>query len=74
MATYKQIQDDIKKRFGRTVKTCWIADVQAFHGLTQRAAPNRISPSARVHPCPIAIRPVIEDSLRKFEMIPGVMR
>jgi hypothetical protein len=74
MATYRQIQDDIKERFGKTVKTCWIADVKASHGLTQRIAPNRISTSARVHPCPIAIRPVIEDSLRKFEMIPRAMR
>jgi len=27
MATYRQIQEDISRHHGRTVKTCWIAHV-----------------------------------------------
>jgi len=69
MATYRQIQDDIRLRHGGVVKTCWIADVKAQHGLTTRTAPNRISPSARKCPCPAQWRPVIEDSLRRFGML-----
>ena len=33
MATYKQIQDGVKKNYGFTVKTCWIADVKEMCGL-----------------------------------------
>lgn len=69
MATYRQVQDDIRLRHGSVVKTCWIADVKAQHGLTTRTAPNRISSSARKHPCPEQWKPVIEDSLRRFGML-----
>ena len=52
MATYRQIQDMTKARFGFMPKTCWIADIKARHGLTQRVAPNRMDLSSRQHPCP----------------------
>lgn len=69
MATYRQIQDDIKKRHGRVVKTCWIAHVKELNGLNPRKAPNRISSSKREVPCPIAVRPIIEASMRRLGMI-----
>jgi hypothetical protein len=70
MATYTQIQEDVRARHGRVVKTCWIAHVKAQNGLQMRTAPNRHSPDARVHPCPLAVKPLIEDSLRRLGMLP----
>jgi len=64
VATYKQIQDDIRQRHGRAVKTCWIAHVKELNGLPMRSAPNRQSPGKRVCPCPQNIRPIIEQSMR----------
>ena len=69
MATYKQIQDDIKNRFGTTVKTCWIAHVKEINGLKPRIARNRISKNSRRNPCPNRYKSIIEGSMRKFKMI-----
>jgi hypothetical protein len=69
MATYKQIQEDVRTRDGRVVKTCWIAHVKEQNGLVMRVAPNRHSPDARVHPCPVEVRPMIEASMRRFGML-----
>jgi hypothetical protein len=69
MATYRQIQDDIRKRHGRTVKTCWIAHVKDLNGLRLRVALNRSSSDRREEPCPTAMRPIIEASMRRFGML-----
>lgn len=69
MATYKEIQDDVWATSGRAVKTCWIADVKASHGLVSRCAPNRISVEQRKYPRSPGARPLIEDSLREFGML-----
>jgi hypothetical protein len=71
MATYKQIQEDVRGRYGQAVKTCWIAHVKELNGLTMRIAPNRHSLSARVHPCLAEVKPMIEDSMRRFGMLPS---
>ena len=63
MATYAEIQDFVRKRAGRTVKTCWIAHVKELLGLTLRRAPNRSDPKHRLHPCPEWARPLIETAL-----------
>ena len=41
MLTYKQIMECVRRRTGRTVKTCWIAEVKRELGLTARVAWNR---------------------------------
>jgi hypothetical protein len=69
MATYKDIQADVLGRYGRSIKTCWIADVKASHGLTSRVASNRVSLERREYPCPSEVRPLIEDSMRRLGMI-----
>lgn len=66
MATYRQIQDFIRSRYGYVAKTCWIADVKSQYGLTSRQAPNRLSASERKHPCPLAKQSDIETALRHF--------
>ncbi|RPG31125.1 MAG: hypothetical protein CBB72_012580 [Muricauda sp. TMED12] len=52
MMTYREIQERAKKELGRTVKTCWIADVKRELGMTSRIAYNRKSSSKVVYPCP----------------------
>jgi hypothetical protein len=51
MKTYKQIQREVKLRFGFVPKTCWIADAKSRSGYTVRRAPNRRA-SARKYACP----------------------
>ena len=70
MATYAQIQEDVKARYGKSIKTCWIAHVKELNGLKPRKAPNRISSQKRAIPCPPDVRPIIEDSMRRFKMLP----
>ena len=69
MPTYRQIQEDVRKRHGRSVKTCWIAHVKEMNGLHPRVAPNRRSRTKREVPCPAEIRPIIEASMRRFGML-----
>ena len=69
MATYRQIQDDIRTRHSTVVKTCWIAHVKELNGLPVRQAPNRRSRDVREVPCPASMRPLIEESLHRFGML-----
>ena len=69
MVTYAQIQADIKKHDGRSVKTCWIAHVKELNGLNPRVAWNRGSASERKYPCPPEVRPIIEESMRRLGML-----
>lgn len=69
MATYRQIQDDVKKKHGRAVKTCWIAHVKELNGLRPRIAPNRRSTVKREVPCPPDVRPIIEAAMRRLGML-----
>ena len=69
MATYKQIQEDIKETTGKSVKSCWIAHVKELNGLPLKEASNRKSQDERVYPCPDEYRDIIENSMRKFNML-----
>lgn len=69
MATYKDIQNYVRKNNDFMPKTCWIAHVMADHGLTKRIAPNRIDRTGRAYPCPDEKRPAIESALRHFRII-----
>ena len=69
MATYEMIQDDVRNRHGRHVKTCWIAHVKEINGLPLRPAPNRRPGAERKHPFPKWARPLIEDSMQRGGML-----
>ncbi len=69
MATYKQIQEDIRARHNRTVKTCWIAHVKELNGLPVRVAANRYTKDQRQVPCPGELRPIIEASMKRLGML-----
>lgn len=49
--TYKEIQEKYKKKYGKTVKTCWIADVKRKKGYKVRDAYNRLGKKPK-YPCP----------------------
>jgi len=69
MATYEQIQNWVREKYGFTVKTCWIADVKEKCGLPPRRAPNRNKNGTRLHPCPKNKIASIKDAFRHFSMI-----
>ena len=69
MATYKEIQNYINKKYGFTVKTCWIAHVKELTGLKPRIASNRISKNVRENPCPVDKINLIKDAFKHFNMI-----
>lgn len=51
MKTYKKIQEEYKQLYGRSIETCWIADVKRSLGLTTRKAYNRISDTSVKYSC-----------------------
>ncbi|EAO8199358.1 hypothetical protein E2X98_18880 [Salmonella enterica] len=67
MATYKQIAADIKSRTGKSIQSCWIADVKSRHGLTRSNAHNRIDPNKRTKECPEKWVAEIEFSINKLD-------
>jgi hypothetical protein len=69
MATYKEIQEDVKRQHGRSVKTCWIAHVKELNGLNPSIAPNRISSQKRKNPCPENVRSLIEESMQRLGVL-----
>lgn len=66
MPTYKEIQEQTKKSYNFTPKTCWIADILDDHGRTKRMAPNRIDENKRKHPCPPHRRDKLETIMREM--------
>jgi hypothetical protein len=68
MATYNEIQQWIKKKYGFTVKTCWNADVKEQCGLPIRVAHNRRE-KERMYPCPKDRIKPIKKAFRHFRMI-----
>lgn len=67
--TYNDIQEYVRTNYGRTVKSCWIAEIKRAYGLTKRQSPNRADPDAVKYPCPAEHRPKIEEALRHFGLI-----
>ena len=67
MATYREIQDWVRRRHGWTPKTCWIAHCKELSGLPRRDAPNRRG-GARAVPFPPEKRPPIFDAFRRLGM------
>jgi mRNA-degrading endonuclease RelE of RelBE toxin-antitoxin system len=67
MATYKQIQDYVRKHHGYTPETCWIAHVKELVGLLVRTAHNR-QESTRRKPCPPEKQEHIKKALEYFGM------
>ena len=58
MPTYNQIAECVRRLTGRTVRTCWIAEVKRELGLTTRTAWNR-GRGTSAPPCPSRYKKVI---------------
>ena len=58
MPTYKQITECVRRQTGRTVKTCWIAEVKREMGLTTRRAWNQ-GQGRGAPPCPARYKDAI---------------
>jgi len=69
MATYKEIQEYVKNRYGFSPKTCWIAHTKEICGLHVKVAPNRNSLNKREVPCPPDKVQAIKSALQYFRMI-----
>jgi hypothetical protein len=69
MATYKQIQNQVREVNLFVPKTCWLADVMSAHGLTHRSAPNRLNLKTRTNPCPADKKAAIKAALMYFQMV-----
>lgn len=69
MATYKEIQEYVKGKYGFQPKTCWIAHMKEVCGLPVKVAPNRYSLDKREKPCPPEKQDAIRDAFRHFEML-----
>ena len=65
MATYKEIQEYVKKEHNVSVKTCHIAFVKRAKCIPMRT--NRTK--AYKYPCPAKYFPYIEEALKHFSMI-----
>ena len=66
--TYEKAQLIYRKRYGKTIKTCWIADVKRKHGKTNHKAPNRIGNKPK-YPCPNNVFKDLEKILKELKMI-----
>lgn len=69
MATYKQIQEYVKRTYGYVPKTCWIAHCKELYGLESRIAYNRHSVNSRTHPCPPNKQTDIKEAFEYFKML-----
>ena len=69
MATYKEIQKYVKDKYQINIDTCWIADIKEKHGIKTRIAPNRLSNTNKVKPCPPKMESFIEEAFIFFGMI-----
>lgn len=69
MATYKEIQEYIKIKYGFKAQTCWIAHMKEICNLKVRVAPNRHSATKREKPCPLEKQKTIKEAFKHFNMI-----
>ena len=62
--TYSKIQTMYKLKYGKTVKTCWIADIKREMKLTTRISFNRIDKEKVKYPCPEEIRENLSEIIK----------
>ncbi len=67
MATYEDIQREVKTASGFFPKTCWIAHSLELLEIKLRLAPSRINPKMRKHPCPSAKIAAIVEAIYKLQ-------
>jgi len=66
--TYKDIQEEYRRLYSKTIKSCWIADVKREMGFQMREAHNRENPDRLKNQCKDGevrerIKQIISDTL-----------
>jgi len=69
MATYREIQEFVKEKFGYKPKTCWIAHAKEVYGLPLKVSPNRKNLKERLYPCPEQKLEDMKEAFRHFGML-----
>ncbi len=67
MATYKEIQDWVKKHYGFVPKDCWIAHCKEINNIPVNKSPRR--KGERLVPWPENKQPAIKAAFQHFEML-----
>ena len=65
--TYKDIKNFVEKKYGKKIKSVWIAHAKEIYGIPIKKASNR--QGERRWPCPKKNLPLIKDAFEHFEMI-----
>ncbi|MFN8139198.1 MAG: hypothetical protein U0R49_05320 [Fimbriimonadales bacterium] len=71
MSTYKEIDAEFRRRHGKSVKPCWIADVKELNGVPLRQSARSVTHATRLHPCPDRFRTRLETVMRDLGAIPS---
>jgi hypothetical protein len=71
MATYKQIQDYIREKYGYIPRGTWIAHMKEICGLNPPVAHTRRSLDKRVNPCPPHKQEDIREAFVYFKLLDG---
>ena len=69
IATYSQIKNYVKERYGYTPRSTWIAHAKEIYGLNPKAAATRRSTNERINPCPQDKQDDLRQAFEHFEMI-----
>jgi len=67
MATYAEIQEYVKKKFGFVPKTCWIAHAKEISRIPVKRSHRRIG--KRQYPCPRSRLKPIQKAFQHFGMM-----
>ena len=68
--TYKNIQEEYRKNYSMTIKSCWIADVKRELGFQMKDAPNRINHDIIKNRCiDRVVRERIKTIIRKHDCL-----
>lgn len=69
MATYKEIQNYVKSKYGFQPKSCWIAHMKELCNIPAKISHNRYDLTKREKPCPVDKQTAIMDAFKYFGMI-----
>ena len=69
MATYKEIQQYVKNKYGYYPKGCWIAHMKELSGIKIKISHRRYDENVRTNPCPENKMKDIKEAFIHFGML-----
>jgi len=64
---YKEIRDAYKKKYKKSIKNSYIAQVKSLHGKTKGRSPKRKGDYK--YPCPAEVKPKLEKLMKDLDAI-----